>query len=415
MGQLPFPKRVACDLSPFHRVKLHLKVKEGQHVDAGNPIAEDRESPGLFFVSHVSGTVVEVRRGARRRVLSVVIECDEKQTQRPFTGDDVIPLMKEGGIFPHITQRPGGKMASPEKMPRSIFVQGLSSAPFDAPVNLEIEAHKEAFQAGLTALSSIAPVHLVVREGAASFNDVTTHTISGPHPIENPSIHIYHIDPIMDVTDVIWTIKAPSVIALGQLISEKTIYATRPIALCGEGVELDKRGIYQGLIGHPIEELPLNFDESYRVISGNPLLGTETDREGFLGFFDRAVSVIPRPQKRQMLHFMRLGLNKFTATRTYLSRLIGRKAPYSFTTLKHGEERAFIDGAIYQDVMPMKIPVMQLIKALIAEDYELAMELGLLEVAEEDFILPEFVCPSKIPMTEIVRSKLKDFSEGYLH
>ena len=64
--------------------------------------------------------------------------------------------------------------------------------------------------------------------------------------------------------------------------------------------------------------------------------------------------------------------------------------------------------------MPLDVPTMQLVKAIMAEDYDLAAEFGLLEVDSEDFALPAFVCPSKIEMIDIVKKGLRRYAADTL-
>ena len=61
--------------------------------------------------------------------------------------------------------------------------------------------------------------------------------------------------------------------------------------------------------------------------------------------------------------------------------------------------------------MPLPILPLQIIRALLAEDYELAEKFGLLESDAEDFALPEFVCPCKIELMDIVRSGLSKYAK----
>ena len=130
--------------------------------------------------------------------------------------------------------------------------------------------------------------------------------------------------------------------------------------------------------------------------------------EDFLGFYDYAFSVIPENKKREFLHFLGLGLNKYSFSRAYASgHFNNENRDYNFTTNQHGEHRAFIDSTLYDKVMPLDIPTMLLVKAVIAEDYDLADAYGLLEVDSEDFALPAFVCPSKIDMTEIIKRRVE--------
>ena len=185
------------------------------------------------------------------------------------------------------------------------------------------------------------------------------------------------------------------------------------ISIAGEGIPENKRGHFKIARGTPVQDLIHGRcdEEGVRLLSGNPLIGSKVNCDVSLKFFDHALCALPIPEKkRRFCHFLRLGTKSYTSTSTYLR---CKKAP-SFTTLQHGEERAFVDGVIYDRVMPLRVPVMHLIKAILAEDFELAESLGLLSVSPEDFALPAFICPSKIEMPEIIRRGLRSYAEQYL-
>ena len=60
----------------------------------------------------------------------------------------------------------------------------------------------------------------------------------------------------------------------------------------------------------------------------------------------------------------------------------------------------------YDKVFPMNIFPEYLVKAIIAGDIDKMEELGIYEVAPEDFALAEFVCSSKMELQRIVREGL---------
>lgn len=146
-----------------------------------------------------------------------------------------------------------------------------------------------------------------------------------------------------------------------------------------------------------------------------PFDGKKVTPEDFLGFGDTVFTVIPENTEREFLHFMGLGYDKYSFSKAYLSgHLDNKKREYSFTTNQHGEHRPFIDSTLYDKVMPLNVPTMLLVKAVMAEDFEVAETLGLLEVDSEDFALPTFVCPSKMEMTEIIKTGLKQYAKEVL-
>ncbi len=402
------PKSVALDLAPFFGVRFSLKVREGDSVALGQPLAEDKECPGRMFVSPAGGRVVAIERGEKRRLLRVVIDVAKEEERVNFPpqqggNDQLIARMLEGGMFARILKRPCSTLADPQALPSAIFVQAIESAPYAPPISVD----QSRFDQGLAALAQLATVHVVGAEGAVP--GVQYHTASGPHPIANPSVHIYHIDPILRVDEVKWTLHARDVEYLGGLI-EGVVAPERVVSVAGDGVEEDCRGHYRVRDGVALQELIGDLDENWAVVSGDPLMGA---RGHYLGMFDNVACTIKEACGRQPLHFCGLGANRYTASKAYLSAFLKRK-PVRVTTNQHGEGRAFVDSAYYDKFMPMKIPTVALVKAILANDFETAIDLGLLEVSAEDFALGTFACPSKIEMVDIMRKGLFEFAQQYV-
>ncbi|MGD2170086.1 MAG: Na(+)-translocating NADH-quinone reductase subunit A [Chlamydiota bacterium] len=425
--ELDSPDLIGLDLSPFSRVRARLLKKEGEEVLTGEPILEDKAVHGKAFISPCSGKIREIVRGDKRVVETIIFERSEdkffefaKLSIDSLSKEDLVKELQSQGILNHIRSRPFERGVNIKKMPKSIFVKALESAPFVPSSEMQVKGYEKEFQAGLDALAKIADgkVHLVFHTNTdckafINAKNVEKHPASGPHPIANQSLHIYAIDPIVSTHETIWTLTALDVIILGARIESNKYHTNRIVSLAGPCVKSEKCGFYKTRMGisfaHLVNE-ELN-EESERVVSGDPLTGSEIDRNGYLGFFHTAFSVFKKAQEREPFHFFRPGLKKYTASKTYLSGFFKKNKPYPFTTNQHGEHRPFVEGNIYQRYMPMRIPVMQLLKALIAEDYDTAVELGLLEVVPEDFAISAFVCPSKVEMIKIVRNALKKYSE----
>lgn len=411
--QFPLSNEVALDLSSFERVLFTLLKKEGEQVKVGEPIAADKKCPGKVFVSPGSGKVKEIIRGAKRRILSIVIETDQKQTPYSKTKGSIENL-GEGGLLPHIIMRPCMRMAHPKKKPEVIFVKAIESAPFTPPAELQVIGQEALFEAGLEGLKTLAPLHIVCKEGSncPSFTQSAhgeVHTAVGPHPIGNPSVHIAAIHPIKRNDQSIWVLSVSDVIAVGMWLKEGMYYTDKVVGVGGEGVPQEKRGYYRVNRGVSLASLTGKVDPAIRVISGDPLNGSSSIR--YLGFHDHVICALPEGnEKREFLHFLKMHRKGYTASKAYFF----QKSKPMFTALQHGEERAFVDGAIYDPVMPLNIETMPLIKALLTEEYEKSEALGLLEVAPEDFSLPAFICPSKIEMPEIVKHALWQYAEQYL-
>lgn len=414
---------VGLDLSLFSHFRMRLLKEVGDEVLIGEPIVEDKDFGGRVFISCASGVIKKIVRGEKRRIQTIVIERKkedrfyegEKIAYESLSKEEIVNKLHKNGLLSHIRSRPFDRMARPDKLPKSIFIKGLESAPFTPSASMQLKGSESLFQEGIHLLSKVAPLHLVVDEKDSSFHQIESamvHTASGPHPIANPSLHIYQLDPITNPHEVVWTLSVLDVITIGKWAKEGVYHIDRIVALAGPGVLEEKAGYYRSKMGCSIDNLIKDRVEGVdlRFISGDPLMGTQVGVDGFLGFSHTCVSVFAENRKREPFHFFRLGLKKYTQTKTYLSGFL-KKKPYPFTTNQHGEGRPFVDGQIYEKVMPMRIPTMQLMKSLIAEDYDTAVELGLLEVVPEDFALPTFLCPSKINMVQIVLKGLKKYSE----
>ncbi|MDB6081477.1 MAG: nqrA [Chlamydiia bacterium] len=430
---LDIPKVIGFTFSSFRDVKFRVFVKPGDTVLIGQPLAEDKDVAHRMFVSPAAGVVKEVRRGEKRVLEAITIEVasTEEYVERDpldiqkISRENLIQELLQGGLFASIYSRPFNRLANPQHPPRSIFVKAVESAPFVPPAEMQVEGREQEFETGLLALKKLTqgPVHLVFRAESSckAFTEakgVEKHTIEGPHPAGNVSLHIHAIDPILKLDDIVWTVTTLDVISIGSFILHGKIAIDRVIALAGTGVRQEMRGYYRARFGHSIEALvhgKMDPKEPQRIISGNVLTGDTAKLDDFLGVSHTTCTLIPDTTSRQFLSFFRLGKDKYTASGTYLSGHMNPKDhKWSFTTSQHGEERSFIDGSVYEPVMPMKVLTLELVRACMAEDYELADQYGLLEVDPEDFALPEFVCPSKIEMMNIVRDAQRQYAKDVL-
>lgn len=407
--ELPIGEKVALDLTPFETFRFTLLKKEGEGVLLGEPLVEDKGCAGRVFASPASGKILEVVRGEKRRLLRIIVESDDKQT--PYRGEKgSIETLMEGGLFPHLRVRPCERIAEPGKKPEAIFVKAISSSPYAPPPELEVKGFEEFFLEGLKALQSLATVHLICHETSrcSPFIEapVNVHGASGPHPIENPSVHIAALNPVLRRDQVIWSVGVNEVIAVGLWVRKGEYHSTKVISVAGEGVSQEARGFYRVNRGMAVAP----FYQGSCFLSGTPLDGVEVGQEDFLGFYHHALCAFSKDEeKRAFLPFMKLQKKGFSAFKGYFS---SQKNP-TFTTAQHGEERAFVDGGVYDRVMPLPIETMPLIKACLAEDWEKAEALGLLEVSPEDFALSTFICPSKIEMVEIIRKGLRAYASQY--
>ncbi|MGD1844887.1 MAG: Na(+)-translocating NADH-quinone reductase subunit A [Salibacteraceae bacterium] len=412
----------------FHGVVPKLTVKVGAEVKAGDSLFFDKNHPEVIFTSPVSGEVVEINRGAKRKILEVKVLADKQVRYKEFrkadpkslSREEILGQLLEAGIFPSIRQRPFDVMANPQLTPKSVVVSAFDSAPLAPDYDFIVHGKERLFQVGIDALTQLTTgkVHLNVRgdsnpsEVFTKAKNVQLNSFSGPHPAGNAGVQLHHIDPINKGENV-WVLDPQAVLAIGMLFEEGRYNAERVIALVGSEVEKPRYiKVIQGTCVKNLLEGNLKQGKDLRIISGNVLTGTTITQEGYLGFYHPQITVIPEGNHSEFLGWIAPGFDKFSLSRTFFSWLMPSKN-YSLDTNKHGEKRAFVVTGQYEKVFPMDIYPMHLIKAIMVEDVELMENLGIYEVAPEDFALCEFACTSKINLQDIVREGLDIVRKEY--
>lgn len=404
----------------FQTLIPKLNVRTGDEVLAGSPLFHSKTRPEIVFTSPVSGIVKEIRRGDRRMLLEVVVERKDddfvdfgKKTVAGLSGEEVKKSLLSSGLWPVIRQRPYNIIANPSDTPKSIFISGFDTAPLAPDYNF-ISANSPAslLQSGINAIAKLTAgtVNLVLdgrseaSEALKSLTGVVRHFFSGPHPAGNVGVHIHHIDPI-NKGEVVWTVNLQDLISIGRLFEEGRYKPERIVALSGSEVLSPRYHVVRsGASILPLVDKNVK-DGELRYISGNVLTGSKIDKEGFLGYYDSHITVIPEGKYFEFFGWLMPGLRKFSFSRTFKSGFLPARG-YRLDTNLHGGERAFVMTGQYEKVVPMDIYPMQLLKACLAEDIDLMENLGIYEVAEEDFALCEYICPSKTEIQAIIRKGL---------
>ena len=395
-------------------------VKEQEYVMAGGPLFIDKNHPELKFVSPVSGVVTSVERGARRKVLNIVVEAAAEQDYEEFgkknvnalDGESVKAALLEAGMFAFIRQRPYDVIADPTMSPKAIFVSAFDSNPLAPDFEFVLKGEEANFQTGLDALAKMAKTYLSisVKQKAAALTqakNVTVTAFDGPNPAGNVGVQINHISPVVK-GETVWTIGAEAVIFIGRLFNTGRVDMTRKVAVTGSEV---LRPAYCNLkVGALLTNVfsgNVTTDKTLRYISGNVLTGKKVSPNGFLGAFDSQLTVIPEGDNiHEMLGWIMPRFNQFSVNHSYFSWLMGKNKEYVFDARIKGGERHMIMSNEYDKVFPMDIYPEYLVKAIIAGDIDRMEALGIYEVAPEDFALCEFVCSSKVEVQRIVRAGL---------
>jgi Na+-transporting NADH:ubiquinone oxidoreductase subunit A len=412
------PSRYGVRPVDFPGLIPKLEVKQGDEVKAGSPLFHDKLRPEIKFTSPVAGTVLSVERGDRRKMLEVIVEKEGsdyidfgKADPSSLSREEIKDRLLVSGLWPAMRQRPYHVVAKPGDVPKSIFISGFDTAPLAPDYDFIMNnSSASLFNSGLKALSKLTDgkIHLVLNGEKSVMNNtqgVEISYFSGPHPAGNVGVHIHHLDPV-NKGEVVWYINLQDIIAFGRLFTQGIYLPERIVALTGS--EVYHPQYYKMVSGGSVAPLVNGNVKkgSLRYISGNVLTGTRISAEGFLGYYDSQVTVIPEGDYYEFFGWAAPGVNKFSFHRAFLSSLLPHGI-YNLDTNLHGGERAFVMTGQYEKVVPMDIYPMQLFKAILAGDIDMMENLGIYEVAEEDFALCEFICPSKIEIQSIVRNGLE--------
>ena len=421
ISNLPLPETCAIKPSNFKEVIPKLLVKLGDEVLAGTPLFYDKSNEAIQFCSPVSGEVIEIVRGEKRRILEIRILVDKELKFVPFdqsnpndlNREDIINALLKSGAWPCILQRPFGIIANPNEKPKSIFISAFDSAPLAPDYNFILQHYNEDFQTGMDALKKLTDgkLHLNINADHSSskvFTDAKgaeVTAISGPHPAGNVGVQIHHLDPV-NKGEVVWCVQPQDVLIIGRLFRQGKLDVSRIVAVTGSQVKDPK--YYKTIVGCAVKNMIAEsglIEGENRIISGNVLTGRQVSYDGYLDFYDSQLTVIPEGKEPEFMGWLTPGLNKLSMSRTFFSWLMADKK-YKSDTNMHGEERPFVVTGEYEKVFPMDIFPVQLLKSILIEDIEMMENLGIYEVVEEDFALCEFVCTSKIESQKIIRRGL---------
>ena len=403
----------------FHGITPKLVAKEGAEVKAGDTLFYSKSDERILFPSPVSGKVTEVIRGARRKVLAVKIAADATQVYKDFGVKDADAMSAEevknhlfaSGCWPFVKQRPYDVVANPNQAPKAIFISAYASAPLAADLEYTLAGKEVELQAAITAVSKLTEGLVHVSVGAnttsplANLTGIELHKVSGPHPSGNVGTQIAKLDPI-NKGEVVWVITPQDLVVIGELLLTGKLNVSRTIALTGS--QFSKPQYVTAISGALIADVTANNlnDDNTRIISGNVLSGKEVKAEEFLGYYDNQITAIPEGDDYEFFGWNKPIFNKISTSRALTFSWLTPKKKYDLNTNTNGEHRAFVVTGSYEEVFPLDIYPMQLLKAFMYKDLDEMEALGGYEVAPEDFALTEFVCVSKQPHQKIIREGL---------
>ena len=404
----------------FHSIIPKLVAKEGTRVKAGETLFYNKDIEAMKFVSPVSGEITEVQRGPRRRIDAIKITADKEQSyvehgkfDLTSDADKVKAHLLDSGCWAFIKQRPYDVVANPENSPKAIFISGYASAPLAADLDFTLKGKEAELQAAVDALAKLTDggVHISVGKNSDSpltgLSNVFIYKVSGPHPSGNVGTLINKVNPI-NKGEVAWTVNAQDLVIIGELLLTGKFNAQRVIAFAGSSVK--KPRYFKTKIGAEVSTMiydnGVEKDANDRIISGNVLSGKQVAPDGNLDYYSNVITVIPEGDDYEFFGWNKPVFNKISTSRALTFSWLSPKKKYDLNTNTNGEHRAFVTTGTYEEVFPLDIYPMQILKACMYKDLDEMEALGMYEVAPEDFALTEFVCVSKQPHQKIIREGL---------
>ena len=415
-----FPKSISLNPNDFHLVTPKMAVKVGDHLEAGDVVFYSKDNQDVKFCSPVSGNVKDIVRGQKRKITEIIIDCDSSQKSKKFKTskfenfkrEDIIKSLLESGCWPFINQRPYSIIANPSDTPKSIFISAFNTAPIAADIQIVLDDQKNEFSTGIQVLRKLTDgnLNICVEKNNQTFindiKDVVIHNVSGPHPAGNVGVQIHHIDPISS-GEKVWTIDPEDVAIIGRFFLTGNYNPLRTIAVSGPPVKNPQ--YYKTIAGSKLSEIINDAgvsDGLLRYINGDVLSGRSVEKDNYLGFYNNTFSVLREGNHYNMFGWIPFINNKVPSIyKTSFSWLFPNKK-YDLDTNMNGEERAFVVTGEMERVFPMDILPMQLLKECLIGDIEKMENLGIYEVAPEDFSLIDYSSSSKIEAQYIIRKGL---------
>jgi len=404
-------RSVAVVPDDFHGIIPRMEKKEGEHVAAGEPLYHDKNYEAIKVVSPVSGTVKEVRRGERRHIDAIIIAPD---------GNDVLALdlkrpaeevLLASGLWAMLRQRPYDVVPVPGVKPRDVFVTAFDSAPLSPDLDVVLGDKREFIGKGVEVLNSLTEgkVYIGIGEGQSiDAPGAEVNTFIGPHPAGNAGVQAANLVPV-NKGETVWTLDIVTLARIGELFTTGKVSHDTVVAVNGEMVEHPRyvSTVMGAELASLLKDQLKEEAAECRIISGNVLTGVKVEASGWLRAPYRHVTVIPENNHPdEFMGWASIAPSRFSIYRTFTSWLRGLKRPVSMDSRIKGGERAIVRTDEYDAMLPMDIYGEFLIKAIIAGDIDKMEQLGIYEIAPEDFALAEFADTSKLELQRIVREGL---------
>ena len=398
----------------FTGIIPRMDVKEGEKVAAGDVLYHDKNFESIKVVSPVAGVVKSVNRGERRKIESIEIETDNSDSKKTFITKPTSAkaLLLESGLWSMMRQRPYDIVPKPNAEIRDFFVTCFDSAPLAPSLSIVVGEKNKYINKGVEVLKSLTNgnVYLGCREGE-EFEATGAETVvfKGPHPAGNAGVQAANIAPV-NKSETIVTLDVVTLARIGHLFTEGYVNFETVVAVVGSEIENPK--YVSSIMGCPVSTLVegnmKNDSGNARFINGNVLSGVQIEANSYLRAPYRQITVIPELIKKdEFMGWASLSPKKFSVYHNFTHWLFGgAKKSNKVDARINGGERAIVMSGEYDRMLPMDIYSEFLIKAIIAFDIDKMEQLGIYEVAPEDFALAEYADTSKLELQRIVREGL---------
>lgn len=420
----PAPAMVGVQPPEFLGIKTKVEVSEGDKVKTGDLLFFDKKNRDLRFLSPATGTVSRVVLGARRapQLVEIELEGDDQFADIPRVAPDELPgidraelvaRLRGAGLWPLLRQRPVGKIPAADAEPVAIYVNGMDTEPLAADPAIACMGLGKELQAGVEVMRRLTSgkVYLTCIDGKSlpdefqQLQGVEVHRFGGPHPAGLVGTHISRIQPLK-AGELAFYLKAQELALIGHWALTGQYPAMRTVAVVGSCAP--RRQYFRVRQGAPIASLtggaPLG--EEARVINGTVLNGEAVPGDSYLGFYAQTLTCMPEGgDTRDLFGWALPQFGKHSASRAVMG-WVTPKQEYDLDARLHGGPRPIVNIGAWEKVMPLDIYPTYLVRAIQANDLEEAINLGLLEVTEEDVALCTFADPCKIEVGEIIRQGL---------
>jgi Na+-transporting NADH:ubiquinone oxidoreductase subunit A len=404
-------------------LKPRMAVRVGDRVQLGQCLFVDKRNPTVNFTSPGAGEVIEINRGTRRALQSVVIRLDGDDAVEfeRFDDDRLAHLDRDtvkrnlvaSGLWTAIRTRPFSRIPDPDSEPAAIFVTAMDTSPLAADPALIINANGKAFMNGLKVIAHLTSGNIYVNTKPNPGFEVPADapfvhsTFAGPHPAGLAGTHIHFLEPVSEHKTV-WQLRYHHVITIGRLFDEGRLPTRRIVALTGPMVKRPR--LLRTRLGASTEDLLRDELKPgpVRVISGSALSGHRAAGPlAWLNRYHNQITVLADQSPREFLSWAKPGAGKYSATRAFLGHPFNSDG-FDLATNQNGSARAMVSIGSFEALMPLDILATPLLKSLLVEDTDRAKALGCLELDEEDLALCSFACNGKYDYGPYLRMNLDE-------